>query len=364
MSFTRSTLTEIIDRISADFKSAFGATYIALRSFIQIFARVIGGAVHLLYGYIDNVVDELFVLTASQEYLEKIGSEYGILRNASTASIGVITITGTAATVIPAGTELQSSSDNLYTTDTGVTIGIGGSITVGVTASIKGVVSNEAGGAVLTFVTPIAGVDTSATVDSDGLSGGTDEENDEDYRSRILIRKRFAPHGGNAQDYINWAKEVSGVTRAWVHELFMGRGTLAVFFMRDNDIDPFPNAAAVAAVRAYIISHTDSRGVIVGAPVTADPGLVVMAPVKREVNINIQIHPNTSTVQAQVTAELVDLFFRLGGPGQTIRVSQISEAISSAEDEEYHNILSPTNLDVVLAYNEVAVLGTATYYGY
>ncbi len=363
MSLTRPTLTALINRIAADFKTSFSATYIALRSFLMIFARVLGGAVHLLYGYLDNIVDELFVMTASTSFLERIGSEYGILRNAAVASTGTITITGVAATIIPAGTELQSASDNVYTTDAEVTIGGGGSITADVTASVAGVDSNEAAAAILTFVTPIAGVDTTTTVDSDGLTSGTDEETDENYRSRILARKRFAPQGGAAEDYIAWAKEVSGVTRAWVYEQYQGRGTLAVFFMRDDDVDPFPDSTEVATVRAHIVSHEDSRGVIVGAPVTAEPGLFVLAPTKKEVDMSISIFPNTTAVQTQVETELEDLFFREGGPSETVYLSEISEAISLAEDEERHTLTIPAT-DVVVAYNEVAVLGTITWSNY
>lgn len=361
MPLIRPTLTALIDRIAADFKTAFGATYIALRSFLMIFARVIGGAIHLLYGYLDNMVDELFVMTASTAYLERIGTEYGILRNAAVASIGTITITGTPATIIPAGSELQSANENSYTTDTEVTIGAGGNIDADVTASEAGADSNEAAAAVLTFVTPIAGADTSTIVDADGLTGGTDEETDEDYRSRILARKRFAPQGGCAEDYIAWAKEVPGVTRAWVYEQYQGRGTLAVFFMRDDDTDPFPDAAAVAAVRAHIVSHEDSRGVDVGCPVTAEPGLFVMAPVKKEVYVTITMYPDTSTIRAEVETELEDLFYREGGPGETIHLSEIGEAISLAKGEKYHTLTIPS-VDVVCAYNEIAILETLTFW--
>lgn len=363
MSLTRPTLTELIDRIVADFKSSFGATYVALRSFIMIFARVLGGAAHLIYGYLDNVVDQLFILTASSSYLEKIGSEYGILRKAATVSTGTITITGVATIVVPTGTELQSTSENVYTTDAEVTIGGGGSITADVTAKVAGEDSNEGGAAVLTFVTPIAGVDTSATVDADGLTEGTDEEDDTDYRARILARKRFAPHGGAAEDYIAWAKEVSGVTRAWVYSQYQGLGTLALFFMRDDDTDPFPDATEIATVRSYIVSHEDSRGVTVGCPVTAEPGLFVLAPTKKEIDLSISLYPNTAAVQAQVEAQLEDLLYREGGPAETVYLSEVSEAISLAEDEERHSLTSPV-ADIVCAYNEVAVLGTITWSDY
>ena len=363
MALTRPTLTALIERIVADFKTSFGATYIALRSFLMVFARVIGGSIHLLYGYLANIVDELFVMTASTVYLERIGSEYGILRKAAVATTGTTTITGTPAKVIPANTELQSANENSYVTDSEVTIEAGGTVDADVTASVAGIDSNETAAAVLTFVTPIAGVNTSTIVDGNGLTGGTDEETDENYRSRILSRKRFAPQGGCGEDYISWAKEIAGVTRAWIYEQYQGRGTLALFFMRDDDTDPFPGTDDIATVRTHIISHEDSRGVDVGCPVTANPGLFVMAPIKKEINMSISIYPNTVTVQTQIEAELEDLFYRESGPGETVYLSEVNEAISLAKDEEHHNVTVPAS-DIVCAYNEVAILGTVSWSDY
>jgi uncharacterized phage protein gp47/JayE len=234
---------------------------------------------------------------------------------------------------------------------------------VAITASTAGQDSNENAGVTLSFVSPIAGVDSDTTVDSGGLTGGTDEETDDALRVRILSRKRFAPHGGAAQDYINWAKEVSGVTRAWVYEQYYGVGTLALFFVRDNDTDIFPDAAEITEVEDYLEGHEDADGRTVGIPVTAEPGLFVLAPTRKDVNFQIGLAPNTAAVQAAVQAELEDLFYREGGPGQTIYLSQISEAIGGAAGETHHRIISPV-ADVVAAYNELPMVGTITWSDY
>lgn len=363
MSLYRPTLQQLIDRIAADLMAVFGATSLALRAFLQILGRALAGMTHSLYGYLDGITLELFALTALGEYLERIGSEWGILRNAATRSTGTLTITGTVGAVIPARTILQSPAGNQYTTDAEATVGVGGTITVGITAYEAGAASDETGTVTLSFVTPIAGVDSTALTDANGLSGGADEETDNDYRVRILARKRFAPQGGCAEDYITWAKEVAGVTRAWVYPGYQGRGTLAVLFMRDKDTNPFPSTAELAVVRAHIVSHVDSRGVTVGCPVTAEPGLTVMAPAPKIVNFSIALYPNTPDVQAQVQAELEDLLYRKGTPGGTIYLSEISEAVSFAADEEHNRIIAPIS-DIICAYNEVAVLGSLTWSAY
>ena len=364
MAWDRPTRQEIIDRIAGDFKNSIsGAVTLALRAVLQIMARVYGATVHLLYGYLDNMTLQRFVKSSTGIYLEALANEYGLLRKAATAAAGTAACTGTPATLIPAGSELQSVANNVYTTDADATIGIGGSVDVDVTASEVGSAGNDNDGTILTFVTPIVDVDTTATVDSDGLTGGTDEEEDDDLRERLFLRKQLAPHSGNDNDLKSWALEVSGVTRVWVIESYNGPGTVAVFFVRDQDVDIFPNEAAIAEVRAYLISHVDSRGITVGVPTTMKNGLFVLSPIAKTINFSIALEPNTSDVQTAVEDELEDLLYRDGGPGQTVYLSQQHEAVSNATGETRHRILVPVD-DVAANTNELHVMGTTTWSDY
>jgi uncharacterized phage protein gp47/JayE len=362
MALDRPTLSEITTRIAADIKDKIqGATTLATRSVLQVLARVLAGAIHLLYGYADNVWRQLFATLASGTWLDLIGSELGVPRNAATESTGTITITGTAATVIPLGTLLRDSDGYRYDTDAEATIGAGGSITADVTAELGGEDYNNSAGTVLTFVSPIVGVDSTATVGSDGLTGGADEETDAAYRTRILARKRDVPHGGAAHDLEQWTLEVSGNTRAWAVEQYQGVGTVAVFYVRDNDSGGiFPSSSEIATTRAYLVSHTGRNGQLEGIPVTMEPGLFVLAPEALTVDFTISVYPNNSSVRTNITNELTDLILTEGGPGETIYLSQIGEAISRAAGEERHEVSVPA-ADVTAASNQVHVLGTITF---
>lgn len=367
MAISRPTLQSLIDQISADYKANIsGATTLTLRSVLQVMARTAAGVFHLLFGYVDNLTKQLFAKTASTSYLELIGSEYGIFRLAAVASTGNVTLTGTPTTVCPAGTLLQSpEGDFTYSTNAEVTIPGGGSIACAITATTGGLLGDQASGVVLTFVSPIVGISSNATVDASGLGGGSDEETDEELRARILARKQFAPHSGCATDYVNWAKECAGVTRAWCYPLYQGPGTLAVFFVDDNDVVTIiPSAADVAIVDAYLRYHLDSNGDVTGAPVTASPGLFVLAPTQKTVNFTIGINPSTVAVKAAVLASLQDIFYQYGGPALTVRSSQISNAIQTATGVSYSSWTSPQtdgSGNIACAYNEVPVVGTITW---
>ncbi|RJX18971.1 MAG: baseplate J/gp47 family protein [Desulforudis sp.] len=362
MAFERPTLQEIVDRIAADFQARIdGAESLLRRAVLKVMARVYGGAVHLLYGFLDFMADQLFASSAEVDYLETIGGEYGLARTAATKASGTGTATGTAGLVIPADSELESVAGVRYATDQDNTLGGGGSVTVSFTAVDAGAAGNDDPGISLTFISPIAGVDTTVTVGADGITGGADEEDDDSYRERVLFRKRQPPHGGCEYDYEAWALEVGGVTRVWTFPEYMGVGTIGVAFMRDNDLDPFPNAAQREIVRAYLVSHTDQEtGETVGIPVTAEPGLFMIALTPLAVNFSINIAPNTAAVRAAVEQQLADLIATEGGPGQTLYLSRISEAVSQAGGEEHHTLVGPA-ANVTAAVDEIHVLGANTF---
>ena len=364
MPFSRSSLQEITNRITSDFKTRItGATSLLRRSVLAVLARVNAGAFHLLYEYLDFQARQLFISTADEAGLEAHSSEYGVPRNDAVAATGSGAATGTNGVVIPAGTELQSTDDELYTTDDEETV-VGGTATLDFTASVAGADGNDDAGIILTFVSPIAGLSTSVTVDADGITGGTDEETDDDLRDRVLTRKRQPPHGGADFDYEAWALEVSGVTRVWSFPQYYGVGTIGVAFVRDDDAAILPDATQRAAVRSYIVEHEDpGTGLTVGCPVTAEPGLFIIELNSYAVNFEIAIYPNTSTVQDAIEDNLKDLIEREGGPGETIYLSEINEAISNAAGEERHTLTSPV-ADVGAAVNQVHVIGTVTFTNY
>lgn len=366
MPFTRPTLTEIIERIKSDIVTRIsGAATLLRRSILIVLAKAYAGACHLLYGNIEDNKDQLFVTTADEDYLAYHGNEYGVSRNAATKATGSIQASGTDATVIPIYTELESATGWVYLTDAAATIS-GGVVSIDVTAKEAGEDGNEDTGATLSFVSPISGIDTSATIESPGLDGGTDEEDVEDYRTRILNRKRRPPHGGADFDYEAWMKEVSGVTRAWAISEYQGVGTIGCAFVRDDDDYFIPSEAEIATVRAYIISHTDTlTGKTVGIPATAEAGLYMISLNELSVNMTVEIYPNTSAIQTAVNAAIEQLILEEGGPDQAIYKSEINDVIASVSGEERHKVTLPSGLDYITASaQQIHVMGTITFENY
>jgi uncharacterized phage protein gp47/JayE len=195
----------------------------------------------------------------------------------------------------------------------------------------------------------VAGVNSTATVASGAIVNGSDEETDAQLRARLLERMRTPPHGGAAADYIAWALEVQGVTRAWVYPLEGGPGTVTVRFVRDDDAPIIPDTGEVAAVQA----HLDEV-----RPVTAT--LTVAAPTAVPLNYTISITPDTAAIRAAVEAELVDLLRRDAKPGGSILKSQIEVAVGVAEGVKDFTVSVPAG-DVVHSTGQLATHGVITW---
>ncbi|MHB1053466.1 MAG: baseplate J/gp47 family protein [Thiobacillus sp.] len=349
MAFTRPTLTQLIERAQADIETRLPGSQPRLRhTLLGTLARVHPGANHGLYGYLDWIARQVLPDTADAEILERWASIWGVTRKAASFAAGPVTLTGTTGAVVPAGTVLQAATGQEFETDAEVTLAAG-TATAQVTALSAGQAGNLVASAKLNLISPIAGVNAQATVASGGLVGGADTETDDALRARLLARIQTPPHGGAKTDYVAWALEVAGVTRAWVYPGELGLGTVTVRFVRDNDASIIPDAAEVQAV----LDHIDTL-----RPVTA--GLTVVAPVAVPLNLTIALTPNTSTVQAAVLAEIKDLLVRAAEPGGTILISHIREAISLAAGETNH-VLTVPSADVAHTVGQIATMGIITW---
>ncbi|WP_443700651.1 baseplate J/gp47 family protein [Pseudomonas sp.] len=315
------------------------------RSDAQVLARALSGTAYGLYGYMDWIVDQILPDTADEETLERIASlRLNQPRKAAQPASGSVSFTAAALAVLDVNTVLQAGDGRTYKVTVGKTT-VAGTNTATVEAVDAGVLGNADPGLVLTLVQPVEGVAVTFTVLSPGLIGGVALESVESLRARVVRSYRVVPHGGSKDDYETWALECPGVTRAWCRRNYMGPGTVAVFFMRDGDIDPIPDAAQLAEVRDYIEPLR---------PVTAE--LYVIPPVPAPVTYRIRLTPDTSAVRATVQSQLIDLHSREAGLGDALLLTHIAEAISSSAGETDHKLLTPVS-DVQAAANELLTFG-------
>lgn len=353
MAFSIPTLQAIIARLRADFRSEVGVDP-QRRSIEYALLRALAGQSKGLYAYGAYSKDQGFPDRADSTHLYRWGAVYGLTQEAATPWEGTVTFTGVNTTIVPDATELSRADGQLYETDGAVTIS-GGVATATLIAKVgyEGSTANNDDGQPLSLSTPIVGIDTEAIVAST-TTDGTDVETDADFLTRLLerIQNGEAPRGGREGDYIAWAREVAGVTRAWEFPLLAGPNSVSIAFVRDGDGSGaaiIPSGGERTAVEEYVQSQ---------APITVEVEVIAITAITVDLNFSA-LSPNTPAQETAIIAAVTDFFTREAEPGTTINLSRLNEAISSATGEISHALIDPS-ADIVLDVDEIAILGTIT----
>lgn len=169
-----------------------------------------------------------------------------------------------------------------------------------------------------------------------------------------MIRLQNPPAGGAPHDYIRWATEVAGVTRAWCFPRYCGGGTVGVAFACDDREDILPTADDIARVKSYITGHkNEATGQFEGMPANVE--LYVFAPKFQAVNFKIRLAPDTPTLRQAVHKSLV-AYLANAGVGALLYLSQIRATVSNTAGEVDNSVMYPT-ADVKLLSDNIATLG-------
>jgi len=352
MPYARPTLPQLAEEAEADLAARLGAADRPRRNVLIVLARVWAGLAHGLYGFISYLARQMMPYTATEEFLERHAAWWGIRRKPEARSRGRAIFEGNpggrvesgALLIDEDGRKFQVIESGQIPAEVATSDGQGGdpqspptmgpgTMSLEVRAVEGGLEGDLPAGSRLNLISPQSGVKSEARVDEDGLTGGAAAENDARLKERFLTRVQEPPQGGNANDYVKWALEVPGVTRAWPYGNMLGPGTVGLTFVADEAESPIPGLPLVAEVQAYL--DDPSR-----KPVTAD--VIVFAPLPKPVTpVILMLDPDTVKVRAAVKAELAALFLRSAAPGRQILITHIREAISVAAGEWDHVLYWP-----------------------
>lgn len=346
MPFEIPTLPALVQRAGEDLARA-GVDGVLRRSDSAVLARVMAGGAFGLYGLLAWQSKQILPDSCDEDMLARWAGLKDVPRKSATPAQGAIEATGADGVFVPAGM--------LWQTRAGVQVRVtqdtllSGATRVPVEAVVPGAAGNLVAGTQLVAISPAPGVIDRAVVEASGLGGGTDLELLERWRRRVVRAFRIQPHGGDPDDYVTWATEVPGITRAWVRRAWLGPGTVGVFVVRDDDDNIVPDAAELAAVLAHIQSKR---------PVTAE--IHVLAPTLLPVNYQIQLFPDGDALRGKVDEALRELHMAEADLGTRLYRTHVAAAISTVPGETDHKLLSPA-ADVVPQPQELPVFGGLTW---
>lgn len=372
MPWSRPSFQDILNRVGVDIHTRMQKAGEALRRQCEdLFSRALASQSHELHGAIARAARQSVPSLADDDevILEWAKTMLEVPRKQPTRATGTVTFPGTDGVVIPLGREMSLllKSETRFRATAEVTVA-GGSATVPVEAIDLGAIGNAALGAKTVLLVPIAGLVSTGTVQSPGITGGFDLETIASVKERVVHRFRNPPRGGVPADFEAWAREIPGVDKAWGILYYDGIGTIATAIVTKN---PFaeewilPSAPLLAEVQAHIDS-------VAPRFMRSRP---VFAPTLVPVDFEINLSPNTPAVRAAVEAEIRDLLLReasLGGqewerptyedprPPHIIPLTHVTEAISTAAGEVDHELVAPV-ANLQANQFELLVPGTFTF---
>jgi uncharacterized phage protein gp47/JayE len=264
-------------------------------------------------------------------------------------------------------TILVTGSDTFtYSVDAGAASPATGTITatfntasIEVTSDDFGQDANVDAGTAVTLSSPIAGVNDTAYVQYDGLTGGTDSETDSDFRNRYIERWQNPVTLFNDAAIETKAKEISGVTRVWIEDATPALGQVTIYFVRDNDTPIIPSAGEITEVKNNILT--------IKPALPADSDIIVSAPTAVTVNFTFTaISPDTTTMRTSIESNLTQLFAEDTEIGVDLLESRYLGAIINTIDTTTGQKLDTFSLstpsgDISISSGQLAVLGTITF---
>ena len=269
-----------------------------------------------------DFIDLVMLDTAAYEFLDRKGLDYGLERNPATASVGYVLFDGEAGTVIPKGTTLLSEA-NTFVTDYEAVIPQSGNIQIKATCTSLGTAGNILAGAI-TGIRSTESINGVSVSNPEAFEGGTEEEQDESYRNRIYEKIRMPIASGNANSYVYWAKQVSGVGNARCIPLWDGAGTVKVVILSADGTAP--DDTIIENVAKYIETQRP-----IGAKVT------VSKAEEKQVRIegSIKLTSGYKLIDVQTTADRIIREYMTGiayeEENKTLSYFKISDLIFNVE---------------------------------
>ncbi|MER5013428.1 baseplate J/gp47 family protein [Morganella morganii] len=378
MPFKRKTLTELREQNQNFLRNELKEPGALLRySNMRVLADMDAGMAHLHYAYLDYIAKQSTPFTATDEYLAGWGALKRVYRKPpNKATCKKVQFDGVPDSTIPAGTTMIRGDGYRYQSVAETRTNADGKGFTSVEAILPGIDDNIHGGGAagnspagtkLTLEIAISGV-SSECIAVEPITGGSDIENEEAFRQRVLHAYQKPPQGGSDTDYDGWAKEVPGISRAWVKRRLLGAGSVGIYIMCDgNSNGGFPLGTDGPATKETYAVHASGDQLRVADHIwdvqTVTALVWVCSPIAKKIDFEIEgLNRATSELHQQIAKAIDDVFFRDSDPtgGAKIYLSDLQYAIADIPGTTGFVLKKPAE-NIVLSTGELAQRGEVSY---
>lgn len=296
---------------------------------------------------VDTALQNAFIENATGEWLDKKVKEQDIYRKSATKAGGIVLVKGNPGAVIKKGDKVASDTVNFVFTEDNV-IDSSGEIIVNVECEIAGTIGNVNEQTIKYFPVTLEGL--TAVSNSSSFKNGYNTETDAELRQRYYDKIRTPSTSGNKYHYINWAKEITGISDVKAYPRWNGINSIKLVLLSSNRTAP--QSSKIQEVIDYI---EDRRPI--GADVT-----VVGA---KEKSIDIKVHliltenGDLNKTTTEISNNIKSYFYNIAFSDNVVRYTKIGEAILNSGDVIDFEALAINNQtsNIELANDEIPVLG-------
>ena len=341
-----------VDEIYGELLASFGKrTGLEPREGCDLSARMyaLAAQVCALYVQADWVLRQAFPQTAEGDYLDAHAQLRGLARKRATAAQGMVRFTAgekaDAPREIPKGTVCMTAGLVRFETERAGVLEAGAlTADVPVRALEAGEAGNVSAGAISSMAVAPMGI--ASCTNPQPCGGGSDGEEDEVLRERVLGTFKRLPNGANAAFYEQGALSFDQVAAAAVVARPRGVGSVGIV---PSTMSGLPDKELLGQLQAYFEERRE---------IAVD--LKVRAPRTSVVNITVQVEAREGWDRAEVLSRVekaVREWFTGRLLGQDILRAKLGSLIYDCDGVENYAISAPA-ADLRVDSDVLPVLGT------
>lgn len=299
----------------------------------------------------DWVLDQSFPQTAQGVYLDRHGAMRGISRLPAAKAMGTLRFSVEFPPVldmtIPAQTVCMTEEGVRFQTTRAAVLTAGELWAEAPAEALEGGSAGNAAPGEISILTacPVA---VTACTNPAAFSGGSDQEDDETLRERILESYRRLPNGANAAWYQQTAMNYEGVAAARAVGRPRGIGTVDVYVATENGL---PDEELLTGLQAEL---QEKREIAVDVQ--------VKAPETTAVDVTVAVAPAEGAAFADAKAaaeQLITAFFTGRLLGQPVCLAELGNRLYALAEVDNYRFSAPA-ADVAASDTVLPVLGVLT----
>ena len=201
-----------------------------------------------LYSHQSYIQKQLFIATADEPFLYIHAAELGLPRLSGTLASGTVTALSNVEITLTAGSKLTDGKSHYWLVTADTTVSANTQTIVNIVAEQIGASWNTNG--LLYWLNTKAGL--SGTVIEVFVGGGSDQEELEAWRARLLERKQLGLSRDREADLISFMKGVAGVKHVHVYPKRRGLGSLDVAITAVGNPPTLPTSVLIATAQTAL----------------------------------------------------------------------------------------------------------------